>query len=159
MDDMMKLVIGWTIVGGFLFTTVITLLSLIGWVRFADARQQRKLFTVLVVELVVGAGAQVLGGARLDAREVAEEQKAAGSAEAILVAVDDMLDTEGTQRVQPEKEQLSRLLQRVQPKAGTEQATKVEQMRAEVAKLPPGKIDVSRARDIRIRIPPPPPKR
>jgi peptidoglycan L-alanyl-D-glutamate endopeptidase CwlK len=47
-----KLIIGYTLVGAFLFTVVVTCLSLVGIIRFANSSQQRKLFTVLVVELV-----------------------------------------------------------------------------------------------------------
>ena len=46
-------VIGWALVLGFVFTVAMTCLSLVGWVDFADKRQQQRLFVVLVVELVV----------------------------------------------------------------------------------------------------------
>jgi len=51
--ELMKLVIAYTLVGAFVFTVAITCLSLVGWIRFADKKQQSKLFTTLIVELVV----------------------------------------------------------------------------------------------------------
>jgi hypothetical protein len=48
-----KLVIAYTLLGAFIFTVIITCLSLIGIVKFANPGQQRKLFAVLIVELVV----------------------------------------------------------------------------------------------------------
>jgi len=48
-----KLTIAYTLLGAFVFTVIITCLSLIGIVRFADRAQQRKLFMGLIVELVV----------------------------------------------------------------------------------------------------------
>ena len=49
-----QLIIAYTLVGAFLFTVVITCLSLVGWIKLANSAQQQKLFSVLVVELVVG---------------------------------------------------------------------------------------------------------
>lgn len=43
-DPMMALVVGWTLVGAFAFTLLITCFSLVGWVKFVDPKQQRKLF-------------------------------------------------------------------------------------------------------------------
>jgi uncharacterized protein YcbK (DUF882 family) len=50
--EMLKLVIAYTLVGAFIFTVVATCLSMIGVIKFVNPRQQRKLFAVLVVELV-----------------------------------------------------------------------------------------------------------
>jgi hypothetical protein len=50
----MQLAIGYTLVGAFIFTVVVTLLSLVGWIKFADNSQQKKLFYSLIVELVIG---------------------------------------------------------------------------------------------------------
>jgi D-alanyl-D-alanine dipeptidase len=51
--ELMKLMIAYTLVGAFIFTVLVTCLSLIGWVKFSDRRQQAKLFSTLIVELVV----------------------------------------------------------------------------------------------------------
>lgn len=51
--SIIKLVIAYTLLGAFIFTVIITCLSLIGKVTFADPKQQNKLFSTLVVELVV----------------------------------------------------------------------------------------------------------
>lgn len=70
MSEAMKLVLGWMLVGAFGFTTVVTCLSLVGWIRFADKSQQRKLFYALIVQLVVGAGATLFDQTRFDPTEV-----------------------------------------------------------------------------------------
>jgi len=52
-----QLIIAYTLVGAFVFTVIMTCLSRIGWVRFADAKQQRRLFVVLIIALVtIGLG-------------------------------------------------------------------------------------------------------
>lgn len=52
-----QLTIAYTLVGAFIFTVAITCLSLVGWVKFADSRQQNRLFAVLILEVVtIGVG-------------------------------------------------------------------------------------------------------
>ncbi|MBX3479080.1 MAG: M15 family metallopeptidase [Caulobacter sp.] len=61
--EIIKLIIAYTLVGAFVFTVVATCGSLVGLIKFADNGQQKKLFAVLVVELVVicvGAFANLL---------------------------------------------------------------------------------------------------
>lgn len=53
--EIIRLVIAYTLVGAFVFTAIITCLSLIGLVKFANSQQQNKLFYVMIVELVVGS--------------------------------------------------------------------------------------------------------
>jgi hypothetical protein len=56
-QEIIQLTIAYTLAGAFVFTVVITCLSLVGWIRFADKKQQRKLFGCLIVEVVaVGVG-------------------------------------------------------------------------------------------------------
>jgi hypothetical protein len=50
--EVVKLIIAYTLTGAFVFTVVVTCLSLIGWVKFANQKQQRRLFVVLIIELV-----------------------------------------------------------------------------------------------------------
>ena len=52
--QIMELIIGYTLVGAFVFTVIVTIFSMLGWVKFADKAQQQKLFSILVVELVIG---------------------------------------------------------------------------------------------------------
>jgi len=51
--EFIKLAIAYTLLGAFIFTVAVTCLSLIGIVRFADTKQQKRLFTALIVQLVV----------------------------------------------------------------------------------------------------------
>ena len=60
-DQIIKLVIGYTLMGAVVFTVVVTSLSLVGWVTFADPSQQQKLFYVLIVE-IVGIAVGYFGG-------------------------------------------------------------------------------------------------
>ncbi len=48
-----ELAIAWTLVGAFIFTVVITLLSLVGWLKIPDKKQQNKLFYILIVQVTV----------------------------------------------------------------------------------------------------------
>lgn len=49
----LRLIIGYTLVGAFVFTVIITCLSLVGLVEFANPKQQQALFGALILELVV----------------------------------------------------------------------------------------------------------
>jgi hypothetical protein len=71
--EIFKLVIGYTLVGALVFTVVATCLSLVGWVKFEHAAQQKKLFAVLIVELVGGSVSWFTGALRLDGGGVADE--------------------------------------------------------------------------------------
>jgi hypothetical protein len=52
-SEIVRLTITYTLLGAFVFTVLITCGSLIGVVRFADSKQQKRLFTVLIVEIVI----------------------------------------------------------------------------------------------------------
>lgn len=79
MDPLMQLVVGWALVGGFVITLALTCASLVGWVEFVDPAQQKLLFKVLLVELVVGVGGKVTGAWRFDARAVGADVYAEGT--------------------------------------------------------------------------------
>lgn len=49
------LVVAWTMVTVFIFTSIVTCLSLVGWVKFANASQQNKLFYALIIEVAASA--------------------------------------------------------------------------------------------------------
>lgn len=49
------MILAYTLTGPVIFTVVITCASLVGWIKFADAKQQSKLFYVLIVELIAVA--------------------------------------------------------------------------------------------------------
>ena len=52
---LIQLIIAYTLTGAFVFTVMITCCSLVGWIKLADKKQQKKLFQVLIVELCVVA--------------------------------------------------------------------------------------------------------
>ena len=54
-QELIKLVVAYTLTGALVFTVIITCFSLIGWVRFADIKQQNRLFYALLVEVCVAA--------------------------------------------------------------------------------------------------------
>ena len=51
--SIIQLAIAYTLLGAFVFTVIITCLSLVGLVKFSDRTQQQKLFYTLIVEVVV----------------------------------------------------------------------------------------------------------
>lgn len=53
--ELIQLLVAYTLTGALIFTVIATCLSLVGWVKFVDAKQQNKLFYVLIVELVTVA--------------------------------------------------------------------------------------------------------
>lgn len=72
-SEIIQLTIAYTFTAVLVFTAIITALSLIGKVRFADQAQQRTLFRVLIVELVI-IGVGFFGGfLKFDANEVQRE--------------------------------------------------------------------------------------
>lgn len=51
-QSLIQLVIAWTLVGAFVFSVIITCASLVGWIKITDRAQQRKLFYILIVQLL-----------------------------------------------------------------------------------------------------------
>lgn len=68
--EIIQLTVAYTLTGALIFTVIITCLATAGWIRLADKRQQKKLFNILLVELVVGCVAFFVGFIRIDARGV-----------------------------------------------------------------------------------------
>lgn len=140
MDPMMMLVVGWTLVGGFVFTTIVTCLSLVGVIKFADKKQQQKLFAVLVVELLVGVGAKVLGAATLDqagvAHTIGETGRNAGIAEVVSVLAEPT--TAGAPTI--DRAQLDTVANLFRPVPGTVMAKDISDLRAKIQQLPAGTV-------------------
>jgi len=74
--ELIKLSIAYAFVIAFIFTLLVTCLSLIGLVKFADQSQQKKLFTFLIVELVVICTGSFSGLLQLNANETVKAIKA-----------------------------------------------------------------------------------
>ena len=150
MDPMMMLVVGWTLVGGFVFTMIVTCLSLVGWIRFADKSQQKKLFLVLIAELVVGVGAKALDLAAIDPQpQVAKiEAKAseAGHAQGTLDAANALLDPSAPP---VGREQLKAVVDGLRPAPGVVTTAEIEQLKLRVDALPVGAVKSEDAAAIR----------
>lgn len=69
----MKLAIGYSVVGAFVLTLAVTLLSLVGLVKFKKEKQQSILFAAVIVEIVVACLALFGGFMRVDANAVGTE--------------------------------------------------------------------------------------
>ena len=53
--ELIQIIVAYTLVAVFVFTAIITSLSMVNIVKFADSSQQKMLFKVLIVELVIVA--------------------------------------------------------------------------------------------------------
>ncbi len=51
--DLIKLIIAYTLTGAIVFTAIMTCLSLVGWIKIPFPSQQKKLFNILIVQIVV----------------------------------------------------------------------------------------------------------
>jgi len=71
--QLIQLIVGYTLAGALVFTVVVTCLGLVGWIEFKDQSQHNKLFTVLIVELVVISVGFFAGLLKFDPKSV--EQK------------------------------------------------------------------------------------
>ncbi len=85
-QEIIKLIISYTLVGAFVFTVLITLASLVGWVRFQDHKQQKKLFNVLIVQLIIGCVAFFMDYLSLNPQKTFEAVEAEVSTIRILDA-------------------------------------------------------------------------
>lgn len=79
-QDFIRLIVAYTLTGAFVFTVVITCLSLVGWIKFADKKQQRKLFGCLIVELVVMCLGFFKGFLNFNVQQVAQDLVEQGKA-------------------------------------------------------------------------------
>ena len=68
--EIIKLIVAYTLVGAFVFTVVVTCLSMVGFIKLADKAQQNKLFGILVVELATGCVTFFLGFLQIDPKAV-----------------------------------------------------------------------------------------
>jgi len=77
--EIIQLVIAYTLTGALVFTVIITCLSLVGWIKFQDKSQQKKLFQVFVVQLCVFAVGFYAGMLKLDPIQVKDNIAARGA--------------------------------------------------------------------------------
>jgi hypothetical protein len=145
----MKLVVGWTIVGAFVFTMVVTLLSLVGWVKFADKSQQKKLFATLIVGVVVAAGGGLVSGARLDPKPVAQALREEGASEALVSVANEMLGSPSAPAIHLDKAALSRVVEKIRVPPDSTLGPGIEELRLRVNALPDGLISPEAARELR----------
>jgi len=149
MDALMQLVVGWPLVGAFVFTVVVTCLSLVGWVRFMDPGQQKKLFQVVVVELLVGAGGLASGALRLDPGAVGSEVWSDGRLAGAAEAVDRMVGECAVDRVaDPAREAAVRAVEEVELPRGSPAAARRGQLFGELRRAPDSAEFRSALRDV-----------
>jgi len=79
--EMMQIITGYTAVGVFVATAIITLLSLVGKARFVNGSQQKVLFSLLIVEIAAISVSSFAGLMRFDTAEVAESIQDKGRVE------------------------------------------------------------------------------
>lgn len=79
--ETIQLAIAYTLLGAFVFTVVITCLSLVGVVKFANPQQQRRFFVALILELVVGCVGFFLDFLKLDPTAVSRNIASSARAE------------------------------------------------------------------------------
>lgn len=90
-QEIISLVIAYTLVGAFIFTVVITCLSLVGVIELKDKKQQNKLFYIVIVEVVVGCVGFFFNWLPLNPTKVAQqiEQQGVARASEVFKAVSD----------------------------------------------------------------------
>jgi hypothetical protein len=86
-DEMMKAVIGWTCVGVFVATAIITLLALVGLIRLASPVYQKRLFGLLIAEIVIVCVGWFAGALKAPAT-VADNLKSEGREEGFKEAIE-----------------------------------------------------------------------
>jgi hypothetical protein len=82
-----QLIIGWTCVGVFVCTAVITLLSIIGWLRI-DTDIRNRLFTALIIEIISICLAVFVGLVQVNPAPVQQEIKQSAQAQETLQAIE-----------------------------------------------------------------------
>ncbi|MCI0631228.1 MAG: hypothetical protein L0Y44_11315 [Phycisphaerales bacterium] len=135
MDPMMAFVVGWTLVCAFVFTVIVTCLSLVGWAKFTDPKQQRKLFQVLVVEIVVGVGAKLLDVASFSPSTTKAQVASVGANRALQGLLAESLNQKSLTR-----EQATFIIDRIEAPQGSKLADEKRQLQEEITRLPAGTI-------------------
>jgi hypothetical protein len=77
-QEIIQLVIAYTLTGAFVFTVGITCLSLVGIVKFVNPKQQNKLFAILIVEIVVMGLGSYSNFLKFDPKKVAAQIETRG---------------------------------------------------------------------------------
>lgn len=115
MTPMMSLVVGWTLVGAFVFTIVITCLSLIGVVKFTNPKQQQRLFHVVILELVLGVAGQATSVLQFDPRPVASDLKSEGRNDYVFGEIEREIQAVEPGQLPPDRKRLLRLVDDIEP--------------------------------------------
>ena len=148
MTELMSLIVGWALVGAFVFTVVITCLSLVGWVELKSKKQQAKLFQVVVLELVVVFGGSLVGVLRLNPAPVRDALKTQGANEEIATALSSALKEVATRGPGITKEEASKQLQRINVARDIQLAPLKDELSATINALPAGTISPAQAKQL-----------
>jgi hypothetical protein len=149
MDESMKLVLGWTLVVAFVFITGATCGSLVGWVKFANKKQQQGLYSALILDVVVAVGGSVTGNLRLDPKQVSAELRSEGGVDAVSGVVNEALGGSSGAAPTLDKEQLARIVEHIAVVPGTQTARDQAELRGAISRLPAGRISTEKAGELR----------
>ena len=151
MDEAMKLVIGWTVVVAFVFTTGVTCASLVGWIEFKHRRQQQGLYVALILQVVVGAAGGLGGLARLNPEGVREDLVREGRNGLLIDFANEALDRAGTTGTS--KADVLKLVGRIEGRPGSAALEGRDRLIEDLRRLPEGPIlreDASRLRSTHV---------
>lgn len=140
MDEMMKLVIGWTIVVAFVFTTIVTCMSLVGWIKFASKKQQQGLYAALILELVVGGAGKLTGNMSYSPDETGEILRSEGATGLIEAELDAAGRAPAGSNAAIDRETLERLVGHINPVQGSKVAERKAGLLTEIRNLPAGRL-------------------
>jgi hypothetical protein len=101
-QEFIPFIIACTLAGAFVFTVIITCLSLVGWVKFADSSQQKKMFYILIVQLVSGCVAFFFGYLNPNPKPAIQKIESVAGAQAVVQFA-----------ASPDQERISHLLDRI----------------------------------------------
>lgn len=116
--------------GAVVFKMIMTGLSLVGRIKFADSAQQKKLFAGRIVELVIGVGAKACGGATLNREVVGVALEHRGRNQAVVEVI-------GALEAAPsDRTQINALVGLIPPVNGETTAENTARVHAEFSSLP-----------------------
>jgi len=148
MTELMALVVGWALVGAFVFTLLVTCLSLVGWIQFKYPEQQRRLFSALIIEIVLAVGGSALGRVRFGVKAVEDALKSRGANEEIVATLRSGIRDAEAGGTGLTRDQAERLIGRIDVGSDRTLAREKAALHLKVSALPSGWISPKAARNL-----------